>query len=80
MSCSYFGFSVSNTNASGSRPHAVRVYNSDGNKIAEVNPNKHNPLEYVRKYRGAIYHDLKNQCIAGGMTEQEFCFIFGGDK
>lgn len=80
MSCSYFGFSVSNTNASGNRPNAVRVYNSEGIKIAEVNPNKRNPLAYVKQYRGKIYRDLRNQCLAGGMTPQEFDLIFGGPK
>lgn len=77
MACSYFGFSVSNTNGNKNQRSAVRVYNSENKMIAEQFINKNNPLAYVRKYHGSKHKAaLKTQCLEGGMTPQEFDAIF----
>lgn len=77
----YFGFTVSNTNKSGANSYScVRVYSSGGEMIAEQAVNARNPLAYVRAHKGRHTSELKAQCLAGGMTDKEFNFIFGSNK
>lgn len=61
---------VSNTNASGNSKTAVRVY-IDGKMIAEVCPNKRNPLEYIKKHNGKYRVSLIEQCKSAGMTDEQ---------
>ena len=61
---------ISNTNSSGSNKTAVRVYNNDV-LVAEVFPNKYNPLAYIRKHNGQYRKSLIAQCINAGVGERE---------
>lgn len=77
MATSYFGFSVSNTNGNKTQRSVVRVYDEQGNKIAEQFINKRDPLGYIRKYAGSKHKSaLREQCLANGMDEDIFYSIF----
>jgi hypothetical protein len=80
MTISYFGYDISNTNSTNGGPSFVRVYNQ-GMMIAEQAINKRNPLDYIRDVVNSKHkRELYEQCIAGGMDEDEFVFLFGEVK
>lgn len=58
---------ISNTNPSkrGDLP-AVRVY-LNGEMVAEVRPNKRNPLAYIREHNGRYRKALLEQCVDAGI-------------
>lgn len=77
MAISYFGFDVSNTNGNKKYNSAIRVYNAKNEKIAEQFININNPVAYVRKCKKSKHIDqLREQCLAGGMSVEQFNSIF----
>jgi hypothetical protein len=74
-------YNISNTNSTNGGQSFVRVYNDQGEMIAEVGVNKRNPLGYIRGVTNSKHkRSLHEQCLAGGMDEGEFYSIFGDVK
>jgi hypothetical protein len=69
------GVRVSNTSGRAGYPSAVRVY-LHNRLIAEVTLTPRNPLGYLRdRKRSKHLNNLRDQCIAGGLTIEQFNMI-----
>jgi hypothetical protein len=69
------GVRVSNTSGRAGYPSAVRVY-LHNRLIAEVTLSCRNPLGYLRDRKRSKHVDsLRDQCLAGGLTEELFAHI-----
>ena len=73
-------YKVSSTNSTGKAGsiNAIRVYlESNGAKIAEVDMGKNRkPLAYIKAHKGKYRRDLYNQCMANGMSDEQFNELF----
>ena len=67
---------VSNTNSNGKNKTAVKVY-VDGSLIAEVNPPKRNPLQYIRDHDGQYRKSLVEQCTNAGLSNCKIKEVLG---
>ena len=67
---------VSNTNASGKYPTAVRVY-KDKKLVGEVFPTARNPLRYLKQFTKSKYNkQLVKQLKSNGLSEAEIAEVY----
>ena len=67
---------VSNTNASGKYPTAVRVY-KDKKLVGEVFPTARNPLAYLKQYAKSKYNkQLVEQLKNNGLSDLEIAQVY----
>ncbi len=60
-----------NRSRNGSHRSMASAYDSDGNLIARVYPNKYNPLGYVKERNGIYRQEWIEQFISAGYTRRE---------
>lgn len=74
-------FKVSNTNGAKESMSFIRVYNDNGEMIAEQAINKRNPVGYIQGVTNSNHkRELYAQCVNGGMHNDEFVTEFGEVK